>query len=190
MEVNGDQQLFGYQHSLKYLLFVLKRRKKLMQTWNTVMVSKWWQNLHFWVNYPFKSPCMHNGNKTFQISWNAEQSRGINKCHRTHWGERTWDTSLPLKQLRNTTEALAAVLNESRGDVLVETDPLGHVPPSSVLHMNKALVWPLSQSPCLTYIKRTECTDDYKDKEVGYWIIEHITPLFIYFLCLFREFTL
>lgn len=104
---------------------------------------------------------------------------------------RAWDTSLPLKQLlRNATEALAAVLNESRGDVLVETDPLGHVPPSSVLHMNKALVWPLSQSPCLTYIKRTERTDDYKDKEVGYWIREHITPLFIYFLCLFREFTL
>lgn len=72
------------------------------------------------------------------------------------------------------------VLNESRRDVLVETDPLGHVPLSSVLHMNKALVWSLSQSPCLTYIKRTERTDDYKDKEVGYWIREHITPLFIY----------
>lgn len=61
----------------------------------------------------------------------------------------------PLEQLlRNATEALAAVLNGSRGDVLVETDPLGQVPPSSVLHMNKALAWPLSQSPCLTYIKK------------------------------------
>jgi len=31
IEVNVDQQLFGYKHSSKYL------------------VSKWWQNVSFWV---------------------------------------------------------------------------------------------------------------------------------------------
>jgi len=30
MEVNGCRQLSGYQHSLKYLLVVFNRRKKLI----------------------------------------------------------------------------------------------------------------------------------------------------------------
>ncbi len=53
MEVNGYCQLFGYQHSSKYLFFVYHRRRKCIQVWNNSALSKWWQNFHFWVNYPF-----------------------------------------------------------------------------------------------------------------------------------------
>ncbi len=33
--------------------FVFGRTKKFIQIWNYLRVSKWWQNFHFWVNYPF-----------------------------------------------------------------------------------------------------------------------------------------
>ncbi len=33
---------------------VFCRTKKFIQVWNYLRVSKWWQNFHFWVNYPFK----------------------------------------------------------------------------------------------------------------------------------------
>jgi len=46
---NGAYQLFGYPYSSKYLLFC----KKFIQVWNNLRVSKWWQNFHFWVNFPF-----------------------------------------------------------------------------------------------------------------------------------------
>ncbi len=35
--------------------FVFSRTKKFIQVWNYLRVSKWWQNFHFWVNYPFKA---------------------------------------------------------------------------------------------------------------------------------------
>ncbi len=35
--------------------FVFSRTKTFIQVWNYLRVSKWWQNFHFWVNYPFKS---------------------------------------------------------------------------------------------------------------------------------------
>ncbi len=34
--------------------FVFGTTKKFIQVWNYLRVSKWWQNFHFWVNYPFK----------------------------------------------------------------------------------------------------------------------------------------
>ncbi len=30
------------------------QQKKLIQVWNNLKVSKWWQNFHFWMNFPFK----------------------------------------------------------------------------------------------------------------------------------------
>ncbi len=39
--------------------FVFSRTKTFIQVWNYLRVSKWWQNFHFWVNYPFK-PCLWN----------------------------------------------------------------------------------------------------------------------------------
>ncbi len=30
------------------------KTKTFIQVWNYLRVSKWWQNFHFWVNYPFK----------------------------------------------------------------------------------------------------------------------------------------
>ncbi len=38
--------------------FVFGRTKKFIQVWNYLRVSKWWQNFHFWVNYPFKAPSL------------------------------------------------------------------------------------------------------------------------------------
>ncbi len=34
---------------------MFSRTKTLIQVWNYLRVSKWWQNFHFWVNYPFKA---------------------------------------------------------------------------------------------------------------------------------------
>ncbi len=34
--------------------FVFSRTKTFIQVWNYLRVSTWWQNFHFWVNYPFK----------------------------------------------------------------------------------------------------------------------------------------
>ncbi len=65
MEVNGDQQLFG---SIKIFIissFVFNIRKKLIQVWNDMRVSKWWQHFHFWVNYSFKY-CKNNNKKILQ----------------------------------------------------------------------------------------------------------------------------
>jgi len=40
MEVNGYRQLFDYEHSLKYLLLCPAERKKFIQFWNNIRVSK------------------------------------------------------------------------------------------------------------------------------------------------------
>ncbi len=53
MEVNGDQQLFGSSKVFKISSFVFNIRKKLIQIWNNMSVSKWRQNVHFWVTYSF-----------------------------------------------------------------------------------------------------------------------------------------
>jgi len=37
---------------------------KFIQVWNNLRVSKWWQNFHFWVNYPFK---------LFSITWKSHE---------------------------------------------------------------------------------------------------------------------
>ncbi len=42
IEVSGHQQLFGYQHFPKNHL-VFGRRKKLVQVWNNLRLSKWWE---------------------------------------------------------------------------------------------------------------------------------------------------
>ncbi len=34
--------------------FVFNSTNKFIQVWNNLMVSKLWQNFHFWLNYPFK----------------------------------------------------------------------------------------------------------------------------------------
>ncbi len=42
------------QTFFKISSFVFGRTKTFIQVWNYLRVSKWWQNFHFWVNYPFK----------------------------------------------------------------------------------------------------------------------------------------
>ncbi len=53
-----------------------------MQVWNYLRVSKWWQNFHFWVNYPFNSRNVTINREpvenpfiyvTIQIGWDAKQ---------------------------------------------------------------------------------------------------------------------
>ncbi len=46
MEIIGYCQLFGYQHKWMWI-------NKLIQVWNNMKVSKWWQNFPFCVNHPF-----------------------------------------------------------------------------------------------------------------------------------------
>ncbi len=46
MEVNGDQQLFGFS-KFKITYFVFYIRKKHIHVWNDMGVSKWWQKCSF-----------------------------------------------------------------------------------------------------------------------------------------------
>ncbi len=47
MEVNGEQQLFGSSKFFKISSFVFNIRKKLIQVWNDIRVSKLWQHFRF-----------------------------------------------------------------------------------------------------------------------------------------------
>ncbi len=38
----------------KISYFMFFRRKNVLHFWSDMMVSKWWQNLHFWLKYPIK----------------------------------------------------------------------------------------------------------------------------------------
>ncbi len=48
------------QTFIKIYSSVFGRTNKFIQVWNSLRMSKWWQNFHFWVNYPFN----------LSISWN------------------------------------------------------------------------------------------------------------------------
>ncbi len=52
------------QPFFKISSFVFGRTKKFIQVWNYLKVSKWWQNFHFWVNYPFNHTSLY-----FNINW-------------------------------------------------------------------------------------------------------------------------
>ncbi len=56
---NCKEGSYFIQNSLKYMfcVCVFNIRKKFIQVWNNMMVSKW-QNCHFWVNYFFNSQQM------------------------------------------------------------------------------------------------------------------------------------
>ncbi len=43
------------QTFFKISSFVFSRTNTFIQVWIYLRMSKWWQNFHFWVNYPFKS---------------------------------------------------------------------------------------------------------------------------------------
>ncbi len=45
---------------LKISSFVFNRIKKLIQVWNNLRVSKWWQNFNFWWTIPLNSHCLYN----------------------------------------------------------------------------------------------------------------------------------
>ncbi len=53
MEIIGNKTTVWLSAIFNISSFVLNRRKKLMQIWNSLWVSKLC-NFHFWVNYPFK----------------------------------------------------------------------------------------------------------------------------------------
>jgi len=43
---------------------------KFIQVWNNLRVSKWWQNFHFWVNYPFNKTCFISNSNIWKLSTN------------------------------------------------------------------------------------------------------------------------
>jgi len=49
------QATVWFQSFFKISSFVLSRRKELIKVCNNLRVRKWWQNFHFWVEYPFKN---------------------------------------------------------------------------------------------------------------------------------------
>ncbi len=57
------------QTFFKISSFVFGRTKTFIQVWNYLRVSKWWQNFHFWVNYPFKSLGYICSNSQNYIVW-------------------------------------------------------------------------------------------------------------------------
>jgi len=63
MEVNCMVILFG-------------RRKKLIQDWNNLRMSKWRQNFHFCVTYPFKKKL-----NTLKLYWEREKYRSTLKMY-------------------------------------------------------------------------------------------------------------
>ncbi len=54
------------QNFFKISSIVFGRTKTFIQVWNYLRVSKWWQNFHFWVNYPFKYYIVHSLCNMFQ----------------------------------------------------------------------------------------------------------------------------
>ncbi len=42
--------------------FVFNIRRKVIQVWNDMRVSRWWRNFHFWVNYSFKHSSLKHEN--------------------------------------------------------------------------------------------------------------------------------
>ncbi len=67
--------------------FVFSRTNTFIQVWNYLRVSKWWQNFHFWVNYPFKNNfvCRRRGFRGVAAGRRAErmwcQSHHGNRRH-------------------------------------------------------------------------------------------------------------
>ncbi len=57
MEVNGNRKCLVTNILQNIFYYVLQKKKKtVIQGWGwDLRVSKWWQNWHFWVDYPFKT---------------------------------------------------------------------------------------------------------------------------------------
>ncbi len=51
----GKKQLFGYPYSSK-IFFHVQQKTDIHTGLEQPEVSKWWQNFHFWMNYPFNTP--------------------------------------------------------------------------------------------------------------------------------------
>ncbi len=47
------------QTFFKISSFVFGRTNKFIEVCNYLRVSKWWQNFHFWVNYPFNKSVLY-----------------------------------------------------------------------------------------------------------------------------------
>ncbi len=57
--------------------FVFSRTNTFIQVWNYLRMSKWWQNFHFWVYCPFKSPSKYNQVSTIYIIYQG--------CHNSQY---------------------------------------------------------------------------------------------------------
>ncbi len=53
------RQLFGYTHFSKYFLLCSTEKKKFIQLWNNMRVSKWWQNAVIFSFVPLSLEYLH-----------------------------------------------------------------------------------------------------------------------------------
>ncbi len=83
MEYKGDINCLVTHILQDILIWAQQKKKKFLQVWNYLRASKWWQNFHFWVNYPFNSEkpfpnCEHITSVTSlqqQSTWSHFSSR-------------------------------------------------------------------------------------------------------------------
>ncbi len=68
------------QTFFKISSFVFGRTNKFIQVWNYLRVSKWWQNFHFWVNYPFNTVTYLT-----LLYRRRLESNSVNKFFKTYW---------------------------------------------------------------------------------------------------------
>ncbi len=57
--------------------FMFNTRKKLIQVWNDMRVSKWSQKFHFWVNYSFKMAAKRWPEFWFNWIWTVSKSFSV-----------------------------------------------------------------------------------------------------------------
>ncbi len=74
--------------------FLCVQQKKLMQVWNNLRVSKWWQNSHIWVNYPFKN------------HWSMSLKQTNKSTSSNHWCKK-WRLSIYRFELQKVIKMIA-----------------------------------------------------------------------------------
>ncbi len=85
------------QTFFKISSFVFSRTKKFIQVWNYLRVSKWWQNFHFWVNYPFNVTSFWNNKKKCVCSSNVLVCTSV--CSLLSWFFFHWTHTWALYQV-------------------------------------------------------------------------------------------
>ncbi len=76
-----NESHWGPKHNwtpLTFIWWTKKERKKVIQVWNDLRVSKFRQHLHFWVNYAFKGAISDAGWKSLHTPIASIKLSGLN----------------------------------------------------------------------------------------------------------------